>query len=122
MTDLDTATNPSSPDKTISLALTKKQRQHLKSLAHHIRPSIQIGAKGLSAGVIGEIVAALDANELIKVQLPPQSNAAEKDKELQVIAAQLPCSCAIVARIGRNIIVFQQKDPEKAKIVFPRSV
>jgi len=48
--------------------LTPKQRQHLKGLAHPLKPIVMIGKKGYSKALLEEMNAALLAHELIKVK------------------------------------------------------
>lgn len=58
--------------------LTSKQRAALKSKAHHLNPIVQVGAQGLSETVLQEIQYGLEKHELIKIQLPGQTDAGEK--------------------------------------------
>lgn len=58
--------------------LTSQQRAALKAKAHHLKPVIQVGGQGLSATVLAEMVRALNTHELIKLQLPGQTEASEK--------------------------------------------
>lgn len=48
--------------------LTAAERKALKAKAHKLEPVVQIGAKGLTDEVVGEIDRALTAHELIKVR------------------------------------------------------
>ena len=52
------------------MTLTNKQTQYLKGLAHSLKPVVQLGANGLTEGVIAEIDQALSHHELIKVKIP----------------------------------------------------
>ena len=49
------------------MKLSNKQKQFLKGLAHSIKPVVQLGANGLTEGVVAEIDHALSHHELIKV-------------------------------------------------------
>jgi RNA-binding protein len=44
-------------------------RQSLKAKAHHLKPVILLGAKGLTEAVVAETNHALNTHELIKVKL-----------------------------------------------------
>ena len=46
--------------------LSTKQKQHLKGLAHSLKPVVLLGANGLTEAVLAEIEIALDHHELIK--------------------------------------------------------
>ena len=51
------------------MPLTGKQRQHLRALAHHLEPVVQIGHEGPTEAVLAQINEALEAHELIKVKI-----------------------------------------------------
>ena len=46
--------------------LSTKQKQHLKGLAHPLKPVVMLGNNGLTEGVLAEIEQALGHHELIK--------------------------------------------------------
>ena len=46
--------------------LSTKQKQHLKGLAHPLKPVVLLGSNGLTEGVLAEIEQALEHHELIK--------------------------------------------------------
>ena len=48
--------------------INSKQRSKLRSLAHHLKPVINIGKSGIADGVIASIEEALESHELIKVK------------------------------------------------------
>lgn len=48
---------------------TGKQRSYLRSLAHGLKPVVQVGQRGLTEGVLGQIDAQLEHHELIKVRI-----------------------------------------------------
>ena len=49
------------------MTLNNKQIQHLKSLAHALKPVVLMGANGLTEAVIAEIDYALNHHELIRI-------------------------------------------------------
>ncbi|MBX9704599.1 MAG: ribosome assembly RNA-binding protein YhbY [Silvanigrellaceae bacterium] len=51
-------------------------KQSLKAKAHHLKPVVLLGSKGLTPGVIEETNHALTAHELIKVKI----NGAEREE------------------------------------------
>lgn len=78
----------------------------LKKLAHHLKPVVQIGKKGISDALIKEIDQALETHELIKIQvLPPEKPNLESDTD----AIILKTGASHVATIGNIIILFRQK-------------
>ena len=46
--------------------LSTKQKQHLKGLAHPLKPVVLLGSNGLTEGVLAEIEQALEHHELIQ--------------------------------------------------------
>ena len=48
--------------------INSKQRSKLRSLAHHLKPIVNIGKLGITEGSISSIDEALDSHELIKVK------------------------------------------------------
>ncbi|ASJ96028.1 MULTISPECIES: ribosome assembly RNA-binding protein YhbY [Shewanella] len=96
--------------------LTTKQKQHLKGLAHNLKPVVQLGANGLTEGVLAEIDNALSHHELIKVKV------ASGDRELKnavVDAIVRETQAEKVQLIGHVLVLFRQS-PEM-KIAVPRA-
>lgn len=96
--------------------LSSQQRSALKGQAHHLKPLMQIGQNGFSDGVLSELGALLETHELIKLQLPGQTDAGEKKDALAELEELLPEHTFVIGRIGRTVILYLEKDPENAKI------
>ncbi|CAM2753360.1 ribosome assembly RNA-binding protein YhbY [Legionella worsleiensis] len=82
-------------------------KQSLKARAHHLKPVILLGAKGLTEAVIAETNIALLAHELIKVKI----NGAEKEDRLVMaheLCAQLHAD--LVQMIGNTVILYRKND------------
>ncbi|ARG96387.1 ribosome assembly RNA-binding protein YhbY [Legionella micdadei] len=85
-------------------------KQALKAKAHHLKPVVLLGAKGLTPAVIEETNVALLAHELIKVKI----NGVEKE-DRQVIAAEL-CTqlhAELVQLIGNTAILYRKNEEKK---------
>ncbi len=98
-------------------ALTGKQRSYLRSLAHPLKPVVQIGQSGLTDAVLSAIDGALVTHELIKVRVT--GNDELDADELSVEIAKRTRS--IVAQvIGKTVVVYRarKKDPV---IVLPKA-
>ena len=82
-------------------------KQTLKSKAHHLRPVVLLGTKGLTTAVIDETNLALLTHELIKVKI----NGAEKASR-QTIAAELcqQLQAELVQLIGSTAIIYRKND------------
>lgn len=87
--------------------LTGKQKQYLKAIAVNFPAVVQIGKDGLISSVIDSADAALTARELIKVKVN-QNSEEEISHTAAVLAEELQCE--IVQIIGRNCILFKQKE------------
>jgi RNA-binding protein len=82
-------------------------KQALKAKAHHLKPVVLLGAKGLTSAVIEETNVALTAHELIKIKI----NGAEKE-DRQLIATEL-CSqlnADLVQLIGNTAIIYRKNE------------
>ncbi|KAB8033338.1 YhbY family RNA-binding protein [Fluviispira multicolorata] len=100
--------------------LSSEQKAKLKGKAHHLKPVVQVGTQGLSETVLKEIQLALDKHELIKVQLPGNSDAESKNSKKDEISQILPKNTHVIGRIGRSLILYFEKDPSEAKITLKR--
>ena len=96
--------------------LKGSQRKYLRGLAHDLKPLVQVGKEGVSATVLEAINRALEAHELIKVQIM-----AERDeRKAMVVEIESGAKCECAGTIGKMAIFFlQQADPEKRKISLP---
>ncbi|MFT5788534.1 MAG: RNA-binding protein [Shewanella sp.] len=96
--------------------LTTKQKQHLKGLAHNLKPVVMLGGNGLTEGVLAEIDSALSHHELIKVKL------ASGDRELKnaiVDAIVRETQAEKIQLIGHVLVLFRQS--EEMKIAVPKA-
>jgi RNA-binding protein len=97
--------------------LTNAQRAHLRRLAHHLKPVVQIGKQGLTAAVQASVDETLTAHELIKVKFMDfRDQKRELTEELAIASGS-----TLVGMIGNIAILYrQQVDPQKRKINLPR--
>ncbi len=82
-------------------------KQALKAKAHHLRPVVLLGAKGLTPAIIDETNIALLSHELIKVKI----NGAEK-ADRQLIANKLceQLQAELVQLIGNTAIIYRKNE------------
>jgi len=92
------------------MALTGKQRHHLRSLAHHLDPIVHVGHDGVSAAVLSQIDEALVAHELIKVRISADSPTG-REEAAELISAGTRSEIAQV--IGRIVVVFRRRTAKK---------
>ena len=96
--------------------LTGGDRRHLRSLAHALDPVVQIGAAGVTPGVIAALDRALSDHELVKVRI-----ARERD-ERRAIADALAgeTRSAVAGLIGHVAMLYRPApDPERRRIALP---
>lgn len=95
--------------------MTTKQRAYLKSLAMNIDPIYQIGKSALTPEFTQGIDEALEARELIKINV--LKNCPEDINELARTLAERTRS-EVVQVIGRKIVLYRESK-EKKKIILP---
>lgn len=96
--------------------LKGSQRKFLRGVAHDLKPLVQVGKEGVSATVIEAIDRALEAHELIKVQLMAERD----DRKVMVEEIERGARCECAGAIGKMAILFrQQPDPGKRRIALP---
>lgn len=91
------------------MALTSKQRQYLKGLAHPLEPIVRVGRAGASPSVVEETKRSLASHELIKVRIENDDSAQRK-----ALAEDLgrECSADVVATIGKLAILYRARDED----------
>jgi RNA-binding protein len=98
------------------VAITPKQRAHLKSLAHHLKPVVYVGKEGVQDSTIRSMEEALNTRELIKVRVqeaaPLDVREAGAELERRVAGSEL------VQTIGRVAVIYR-RHPEKPIIELP---
>lgn len=84
---------------------TSKQRANLKSLASTLKPIMQVGKEGLSENLVNSLSEALEARELVKINLLPASG-----EDGNGLAAELAglLKAEVVAVIGRKAILYRR--------------
>jgi len=96
------------------MALNVRQRQHLKALAHHRKPVVQVGNAGITAAVIKEIELALGRHELLKIRLPGVAREARTEMLEKICEAT---GANAVQEIGRMAVIYRRA--EKPRLVLP---
>ena len=97
------------------MALSEKQKKHLRRLAHPMSPIVMLGNAGLTDGVVGELDRALTSHELVKVS----ARVGEREARKAVLAALIGRTGAeLVQQVG-NVGVFYRRGKEPAKILLP---
>ena len=95
--------------------LSNKQKQYLKSEAHHLKPIVMIGANGFTEGVLAEIENALNFHELIKIKIAAEDR---ETKKLICEAIIRETNALPVQQVGFIFTVFRPS--EDKKITLPK--
>lgn len=98
------------------MALTSKQRKHLKGLAHELDPVVRIGRGRISDSLTAETLRSLDAHELIKVRI--EADDGEERRSLAGRLAELT-DAELVGTVGKIAILYRERD-EDPQIRLPR--
>jgi RNA-binding protein len=96
--------------------LKGSDRKHLRGLAHHLKPVVQVGKQGLIDNLITTVNQALDAHELIKVKFVDFKR--QKDELSSELATRTESELA--GLVGNVAILYRQhSNVEKRKIRLP---
>ncbi len=82
--------------------------RELKARAHHLKPVVMVGQKGLTGNLVEAMEKALDDHELIKVKF------IEYKEDRQVLAKELEekTGSRLVFIIGNIAVFYREKDKE----------
>lgn len=96
--------------------LKGSQRKYLRGLAHGLKPLVQVGKEGVTPSLLDAVDRALEAHELVKVQI--QAERDDRPALIEAIEDGLSAVCA--GTIGKMAIIYRRnEDPEKRKITLP---
>lgn len=85
--------------------LTGKQRSYLKALANSLEPIMQIGKGGVTENVLKQVDDALQARELIKINILNNSMLSSKETANEI--AEL-LGAEYVQSIGNKIVLYKE--------------
>ncbi|OIO67679.1 MAG: ribosome assembly RNA-binding protein YhbY [Zetaproteobacteria bacterium CG12_big_fil_rev_8_21_14_0_65_55_1124] len=91
------------------MPLDSAQKKKLKQAAHHLKPLIRVGQKGMTDSLVTETDACIERHELIKVHVA----AGERD-ERSALATELATKIGadLVHSIGKVFILYRKKKDE----------
>lgn len=96
--------------------LTGKQKSFLRSLAHKLKPVVQVGHQGATEGVLAAVEVALERHELIKVKVSGES---ETDVVEVAPALEQGTRSQVAQIIGHTVVLYRRREKDP-KIVLPR--
>jgi RNA-binding protein len=90
------------------MAITGRERAHLRAEAHHLDALVQLGAQGITPAIVASLDDALRTRELVKVQL-----GRPVDERPRAIAERLAqeTGAVVVQVIGRTATLYRE-NPE----------
>jgi RNA-binding protein len=100
-----------------AMALTGKQRRHLRGLGHALTPVAQVGKGGVSDAVVAAIDRALTDHELVKIKLLETLDL-DRTEAASLLASRTNASVAQV--LGRTVLLYRP-DPEAPRLQLPKS-
>lgn len=96
--------------------MTSKQRAYLKSLAMNMNPIYQIGKSCLTPEITEGVSEALEARELIKINV--LQNCTDDPKQMAQMLAERT-NAEVVQVIGKKIVLYRESKTKK-KIELPK--
>ena len=97
------------------MRLTQNQVEYLRILGHDLRPSVSIGAGGLTNSVVKQIDQALSTQELVKIRVP----FGDRKKRREVLDTLAPTTEAELIQRANNAAVLY-RPAEKPIIHLPK--
>lgn len=97
-------------------ALTSKQRAHLRSLAHSLKPILQVGADGISEPFLTSLDEAFNTRELLKVRALDTCDLSVKEVAREI--SDRRAEVEVVQTIG-HVAVLYRPSPEGSEIELP---
>ena len=91
--------------------LSGKEALALRGLGHHLKPTAMVGKEGVTPAVLEALEAVLAVHELIKVKVQ-EGCPLEREAAAEQLAAGSKAKIAQI--IGRMILLYRPKPPEKA--------
>ena len=89
--------------------MTSKQRSNLKSIAATLKPIARVGKEGVSDNLLKSLSDALEAHELIKLNLLPASG---EDEDALAASIASALSAEVVIVIGRRAVLYRRSSRE----------
>ncbi|HVH12705.1 MAG TPA: ribosome assembly RNA-binding protein YhbY [Longimicrobium sp.] len=98
------------------MEITPRQRAHLKSLAHHLKPVVFVGKEGITDQTVRSLEEAFNTRELLKVRILEAAPMGTREGT-ESLAARLEGAVAVqsIGRVG----VLYRPHPDKPEIELP---
>lgn len=93
--------------------MKKQDIKYLKAEAHHLKPIFQIGKEGVSDNLLDGLSKALDAHELVKINVLKTS---PQTKDVIIAELKTMLDCEIIDSIGRVITIYRLGEKNRYEI------
>lgn len=93
--------------------LTSKQKRTLKSLAHHLNATFQVGKDGVNSNMVYDVLNYLRKHELMKVSVLQNCPISKEE----VAEAFSNADIEVVQIIGKTIVLYKHSDEAKDPII-----
>lgn len=100
-----------------AISLTAAQTRFLRGQAHGLKAMLQVGGKGVTSTLVGEVSQALEDHELIKVKIAADDRETRAALVEELLAGT---GAALVQRIGHTAVLYRPSR-DKRQIVLPRA-
>jgi RNA-binding protein len=97
------------------MELTGKQRRHLRSLGHSMKPTVTIGRSGATESVVRQVDATLEDRELVKLRF---GKGFEEDVKATVAAIAERTGAAVAGTVGKTALIYRPRE-ENPEIRLP---
>jgi RNA-binding protein len=87
--------------------LSKQEIKALKAQAHHLKPVVLLGDKGLTEAVQKEIGVALAAHELVKIRISADDHE-QRDASIKAICEHH--GATLIQQMGHMATVYKKKE------------
>jgi len=87
------------------MALTERQKRHLRGLGHGLKPVVIIGGAGVTEAVLRELELSLDHHELLKVRV---NAGARADRQRMIEQLCDRTGAELVQRVGHVALLFKR--------------
>ena len=82
------------------MELSGKQLNHLRALAHHLKPVVAIGVSGATPAVASELEHALTSHELVKIRLPSLTKSEKRELLDRLCSMTESAPVQLIGRVG----------------------
>jgi len=92
------------------------QKKYLKAMAHHLKPVVFVGQKGITENLVNSIQDAFERHELIKIKFIDFKEKESKEKIIQSIVEDT--DSYFVGMVGHTATLYRQSFNKKNQTIY----